>query len=154
MLMIEASPCDHPRLLGASLYLSEQEREWYERHEPWLWRQLEHSTTLWIEEPAYAVNAALGWIFDHADGRLPRWEQLDVRDLLLEDIPRGGLPHGFVVPDVLRGLREFVAWMADNGELARQTADRLLRQINGCERAFLERLGAGPAAGRSQRSAA
>lgn len=141
MTMIEASPCDRRRLLGAVRYHSEQERDWYERHEPWLWEQLERGTTRYADEPACAVGGALAWIFEHAAGAEPRWEQLDIADLLLHELPMGGVLSHFGSRDLLLGLKEFICWMGQHGKLDAATARRQVREVDACQERFLDYFG-------------
>lgn len=142
--MIEASPCDHRRLLGFGRYDTDRERCWFEKHEPWLWDQLEHnSSTGYAEEPAYVINCALGWLFERAsmEERDPCWEQLDVRDLLLQELPMCSMPDYFGSRDVLAGLREFITWMGQQHKMAAATADRLAREVDACQEEFLDYFG-------------
>ncbi len=141
MEMIEATRTDRRRLLGTACYFSEAERDWFERHEPWLWRQLERGSTRWAEEPAHAVNRALEWIFEHAEGRRPGWDQLDVWNLLLEEMPLFGVPDGLSRRAMLVGLQEFVSWMAEQDKLALGTARRIVSQVDACEQRFLALMG-------------
>lgn len=140
--MIEASPCDHRRLLGHARYTTAQERDWYERHEPWLRDQLEHGSTKYADEPAYIVHCALGWLNERAaPGREPRWEELDVRDLLLSELPMGGLLSSMGSREVLIGLKEFIAWMGQHQKLAAGAAARLVQQVDDCQEQFLDYFG-------------
>ncbi len=141
MSNIEASPCDHRRLLGCASYHSQEERAWYERHEPWLRDQLENGTTRWADEPAFIVDRALDWLFEQAQGAEPGWEVLDIRKLLLEELPLGGIPDYFGSRDVLLGLKEFLEWMGQNGKLAPATATRLANEIDACQEDFLDYFG-------------
>ncbi len=141
MNMIEASPCDHRRMLGCARYNSPKERDWYEQHEPWLWEQLENGTTRWADEPAFIVDSALGWLFERAEGAEPRWEDLDVKELLLEDLPLGGLPANFGSGDLLLGLEEFLAWMGQRGKLNPAAAARLMGEVDTCREPFLDHFG-------------
>lgn len=141
MSMIEASPCDHRRMLGCTRYDSTREREWYERHEPWLWEQLEEGTTRWADEPAFMVNSALGWLFERAEGGEPCWGDLDVKELLLENLAPGGLPATFGSYNLLLGLKEFLAWMGRRHKLDRATTARLVEAVEACQAQFLSFFG-------------
>ncbi len=141
--MVEASPFEHRRLLGHDRYDCAMEREWFERHEPWLWEQLASGTTRWADEPAFIVDSALAWLFARARGPHPSWEELDVREFLLEGIALGGLPACHGPRDALLGLGEFIAWMGDNGKLEPASATRLLREMDACGDRFLALLGDG-----------
>jgi hypothetical protein len=141
MNMIEASHCDHLRMLGCARYDSTRERDWYERHEPWLWEQLENGTTRWANEPAFIVDSALGRLFERAEGEEPCWEDLDVKELLLEDLPLGGLPARFGSRDLLLGLKEFLAWMGQRGKLDPAITARLVGEVEACQEQFLDHFG-------------
>lgn len=141
MSWIEASPCDHQRLLGSFVHASERERDWYERHERWFWAQLEHGTTRWTDEPAYAVNSALGWLLENAGNGEPRWDQLNVRELLLVRMRTAGLPLHYSGRDILRGLKEFITWMGEHNKLAARTACCLNAEIDACQEDFLRIFG-------------
>lgn len=143
MSLIEASPCDHPRLLGPSRYESKAERDWYERHEPWIWAQLEHGTTRWADEPTFMVNVALDLLWENAAerGAEPRWEELDVRELLLERLPMGGILDTFGSRDLLLGLKEFIAWLGEQGKLDPALAARQQAAVDACQEAFLDIFG-------------
>ena len=141
MSMIEASACDHRRLLGYTRYDSTRERDWYEQHEPWLWEQLATGTTRWADEPAFMVDSTLAWLFERAQGANPSWDNLDISELLLEDLPLGGLPDFFGSREVLLGLKEFLVWMGQHGKLNPKTATRLVMEIDACQEQFLDIFG-------------
>ena len=141
MSMIEASACDHRRLLGCTRYESTRERDWYEQHEPWLWEQLATGTTRWADEPAFMVDSALAWLFERAQGANPSWDNLNIRELLLEDLPLGGLPDFFGSREVLLGLKEFLVWMGQHGKLDPATATRLVMEIDASQEQFLDTFG-------------
>ncbi len=140
--MIEASPCDHSRLLGPARYHTPQERDWYERHEPWLWDQLERGSTEYADEPAFVINCALEWLHERAEpGREPRWQGLNVRDLLLNELPMAGMLDCMGTRDVLVGLREFINWMGQHDKLDAGVAADLVQQVDASQELFLDYFG-------------
>ena len=87
------------------------------------------------------VDSALAWLFERAQGANPSWGNLDIRELLLEDLPLGGLPDYYDSREVLLGLKEFLTWMGQHGKPAPRIATRLVMEIDACQEQFLDTLG-------------
>ncbi len=143
MTMLEAPRRQYQRLLSRRGYRSPEERDWYERHEPWLRELVEQEITRRALEPAYIVTCALDLIFDRAceEQRRPCWALLDVKELLLEELPYSGVPDHLGSRDMIAGLREFITWMGQHGKLNAGVAACLVQRVYENQEQFLDWFG-------------